>query len=64
VGNQEIFYIVHAPVNPELPDTDKVEISFFLRNLGARISGQLEDEICDRVKLVLLDKLDQSLTPV
>jgi hypothetical protein len=48
------FYIVHVPINDELPDADKAEIARFLTTLQAQISGSLEDEICDRVKLVLL----------
>lgn len=50
----KIFYIVHAPINENLPEVDKSEIARYLTGLSARISSCLEDEICDRVKLVFL----------
>ena len=48
------FYIVHAPINENLPEVDKSEITRYLTGLSSRISSCLEDEICDRVKLVFL----------
>ena len=48
------FYIVYAPINESLLEVSKAEIVRYLTGLSARISNCLEDEICDRVKLVLL----------
>jgi hypothetical protein len=49
------FFIVYAPVNDELPEVEKAEITRFLRTLKSAISDSLEDEICNRVKLILLN---------
>jgi hypothetical protein len=50
------FIIVHAPIKEDLPEEDKVVITRFLRRLKASISTRLEDDICDQVRLVLLDR--------
>ncbi|NQZ07770.1 MAG: hypothetical protein HRT35_11465 [Algicola sp.] len=50
------FIIVHAPIKDDLLEEDKVVITRFLRRLKASISTRLEDEICDQVRLVLLDR--------
>jgi len=55
------FYIIHVPVNENLPEVDKVEIIRYLSGLRARISACLEDEICDRVKLIFLEKFIREL---
>jgi hypothetical protein len=60
-NDAKVFYIVYAPVNASLPDHDKAEITRFISNLGSRVSGLLEDEICDRVKMVQLENLPASL---
>jgi len=54
MNDANTFYIVHAPIDDELENIDKIEISRYLSNLGAQVSGCLEDEICKRVKVVLL----------
>ncbi|NOQ13003.1 MAG: hypothetical protein GQ583_00795 [Methyloprofundus sp.] len=48
------FYIVHIPINESLSEENKAAIARYMTGLSARISGCLEDEICERVKLVLL----------
>jgi hypothetical protein len=50
------FIIVHAPLKDDLPEEDKVVITRFLRRLKASVSTRLEDDICDQVRLVLLDR--------
>lgn len=56
------FFIVHSPINDALPDEAKAEIIRFLSTLAAKISEHLEDEICHRVKLMLLEPFKASLT--
>jgi len=53
------FFIIHAPICEQLPDSDKVAITKYLRLLEDRVSACLEDEICDRVKLMLLDVFER-----
>jgi hypothetical protein len=55
------FYIVHAPINDELSDVDKSSIARYLITLKSTVSQCLENSICDRVKLVLLDQFIQEL---
>lgn len=55
-NDAKTFFIIHAPINETLPDVDKVEIGRYLRNLKARISDCLEEEICDRVRLIFLEQ--------
>jgi hypothetical protein len=50
------FVIVHAPISNDLPEVEKAEITRFLRTLKTMISGCLEDEICNRVRLILLSE--------
>ncbi len=54
--NAKTFFIVYAPINAELSNAEKAVIARFLETLQTRISNKLEDDICDRVKLVLLDR--------
>jgi hypothetical protein len=57
----KVFYIVHAPINDNLTDSEKSEIARFLITLEATVSSTLEDDICERVKLVLLNKFINKL---
>ncbi len=60
-NDAKTFFIVHAPLSEALTDANKAEIVRYLSNLSARISACLEDEICDRVKLIFLDKFIEEL---
>lgn len=55
-NDAKIFYIVHAPILETLPETNKAEIARYLIDLSARISACLEDEICERVKLIFVEQ--------
>lgn len=55
-NDAKTFYIVYAPINQDLPEADKAMITRFLGVLGAKIEACLEDEICDRVRLILLEQ--------
>ncbi|WP_022942561.1 hypothetical protein [Psychromonas hadalis] len=57
----KVFYIVHAPINSELSDVDKASITRYLLILKSTVSDCLEDEICERVKLILLDKFIEEM---
>ena len=61
INDAKTFYIVHAPVNENLPEIDKAEIIRYLKGLSARISDCLEDEICNRVKLIFLERFIREL---
>ena len=49
------FYIVHAPVNPQLPVETQNQLADFLTRLKSQVSNSLDDDICHRVKLMLVE---------
>ena len=57
----KIFYIVHAPINDQLEESEKVEIARFLITLKALVSKQLEEKVGIRVNLIYIDKFEQEL---
>lgn len=58
----KVFYIVHAPINDELPAVDKVIIARYLLTIKSSVSTCLEDEICSRVKIMLLDNFIEEMS--
>lgn len=58
----KIFYIVHAPINDELSRVEKATIARFLSTLQGQVSNCLEDDICERVKLILLDQFIEEVS--
>lgn len=60
-SSPKVFYIVHAPINEKLPNNEKAEIRRYLSTLKSTVSTCLEDGICSRVKLLLLEKFIEEL---
>ncbi|WP_299808137.1 hypothetical protein [uncultured Shewanella sp.] len=57
----KVFYIVHAPISEKLSDSEKAEIARFLTTLKSTVSASLEDDICSRVKLLLLEQFIEEI---
>lgn len=54
-SDPKTFYIVHAPVNAQLPIETQNQLADFLTRLKSQVSDSLDDDICERVKLMLVD---------
>ncbi len=60
-NNAKVFYIIYAPINDQLLDSDKATINSYLRRLKSQVSEGLDDDICERVKLLVLKSFIQEL---